>query len=120
MEGKKNYKLEWNRNKNKKGGGSRKTEEKRKTTPGRITSSRGQKPEVMRKQRKSERGKGRKRKSYAKSKRIFEGEIFFHLRGIQRIHTRIHSIREREGRRKDEAVDAVAAEMFGSEVVEFA
>lgn len=33
MEGKKNYKLEWNRNKNKKGGGSRKTEEKRKILP---------------------------------------------------------------------------------------
>lgn len=35
-------------------------------------------------------------------------------------HTCIYSIREREDRRKDEAVDAVAAEMFGSEVVEFA
>lgn len=120
MEGKKNYKLEWNRNKNKKGGGSRKTEEKRKTTPGRITSSRGQKPEVMRKQRKSERGKGRKRKSYAKSKRIFEGEIFFTY-VVYSVYVHVFTVyREREGRRKDEAVDAVAAEMFGSEVVEFA
>lgn len=32
----------------------------------------------------------------------------------------MYYIREREDRRKDEAVDAVAAEMFGSEVVEFA
>lgn len=47
------------------------------------------------------------------------GKIFFALY-IMHTHTCIYSIREREDRRKDEAVDAVAAEMFGSEVVEFA
>lgn len=50
------------------------------------------------------------------------GKFFF---ALYIMHTYAHThvfivVREREDRRKDEAVDAVAAEMFGSEVVEFA
>lgn len=93
-----------------------------------------QQSEVTRKQRKDKQRKEGKKQNASKEKaekscKKFEGkdfeerEIFFRI--IYNAHIRTHThafivVREREDRRKDEAVDAVAAEMFGSEVVEFA
>lgn len=65
-------------------------------------------------------GRGEKERVMRRVKGFSKGKFFFTYVVYSVLHTRIHSIREREGRRKDEAVDAVAAEMFGSEVVEFA
>lgn len=68
-------------------------------------------------------GRGEKERVMRRVKGFSKGKFFFTYVVYSvyiYICIRIHSIREREGRRKDEAVDAVAAEMFGSEVVEFA
>lgn len=65
-------------------------------------------------------GRGEKERVMRRVKGFSKGKFFFTY-VVYSVHIHVFTVyREREGRRKDEAVDAVAAEMFGSEVVEFA
>lgn len=64
--------------------------------------------------------RGEKERVMRRVKGFSKGKFFFTY-VVYSVYIHVFTVyREREGRRKDEAVDAVAAEMFGSEVVEFA